>query len=311
MDFVGKRGWFFLASLITVVASIVSLLLPGGLNPGLEFTGGSSITVAFQRDVSQSGVRSALEALGHADAMVQRLGEGNFFIRTRTLNEAEGGGLSEREVIISGLESALDSRVTRSELFSVSPSIASETVRNAIGILFIASVAILLYITWAFRRVPSPFRYGISAIIALLHDVVIVVGFFSIAGRFLDLEVNAMFIAGVLTIIGYSVHDTIVVFDRLRENLIRGFGDDLGSTINISIGDTLARSLNTSVTLLFTIIALLLFGGPTIFEFLLILFIGIIVGTYSSIWIASQVLLVWENREFGALARRLLPFGSR
>ena len=131
------------------------------------------------------------------------------------------------------------------------------------------------------------------------------------AGRYLDLEVNAMFIAGVLTIIGYSVHDTIVVFDRLRENLLRGLGSDLGSTINISIEDTLGRSLNTSVTLLFTIIALLLFGGPTIFEFLLILFIGIIVGTYSSIWIASQVLLVWENREFWALARKILPFGNR
>jgi len=140
---------------------------------------------------------------------------------------------------------------------------------------------------------------------------VVVVGVFSMAGRYLDLEVNAMFIAGVLTIIGYSVHDTIVVFDRLRENLLRGFGNDLGSTINISIEDTLGRSLNTSVTLLFTIIALLLFGGPTIFEFLLILFIGIIVGTYSSIWIASQVLLVWENREFWTLARRLLPFGNR
>ncbi len=311
MDFVGKRGWFFLASLITVVASVVSLILPGGLNAGLEFSGGSSITVAFEEDVSQSGLRSAMEELGHPDAMVQRLGEGNFFIRTRTLEEAEGDGLSERETIISGLESALDSQVTRSELFSVSPSIAAETVRNAIVILFIASVAILLYITWAFRKVPSPLRYGISAIIALLHDVVVVVGIFSIVGRYLDLEVNAMFIAGVLTIIGYSVHDTIVVFDRLRENLIRGFGHDLGSTINISIEDTLGRSLNTSVTLLFTIIALLLFGGPTIFEFLLILFIGIIVGTYSSIWIASQVLLVWENKEFGSMARKLLPFGTR
>ena len=175
MDFVGKRGWFFLASLITVVASVVSLILPGGLNAGLEFSGGSSITVAFEEDVSQSGLRSAMEELGHPDAMVQRLGEGNFFIRTRTLEEAEGDGLSERETIISGLESALDSQVTRSELFSVSPSIAAETVRNAIVILFIASVAILLYITWAFRKVPSPLRYGISAIIALLHDVVVVV----------------------------------------------------------------------------------------------------------------------------------------
>ena len=312
MDFVGKRGWFFLASLITVIASLVSLILPGGLNAGLEFSGGSSITVVFQKDVSQSGLRSALEDLGHPDAMVQRLGEGNFFIRTRTLDEAEAGGQSEREVIISGLESALGSRVTRSELFSVSPSIASETVRNAIVILVIASGAILLYITWAFRRVPSPFRYGISAIIALLHDVVVVVGVFSIAGRYLDLEVNAMFIAGVLTIIGYSVHDTIVVFDRIRETLSRNVIKDLSTAINVSIEDTLGRSLNTSLTILFTILALMLFGGSTIIDFLVVLMIGIIVGTYSSICIASQILLIWENREWGQIFRKLpIPFLQR
>jgi preprotein translocase subunit SecF len=198
------------------------------------------------------------------------------------------------------------------DFFSVSPSIASETVNNAVLIMVIASVAILIYITWAFRRVPSPFRYGISAIVALIHDVVVVMGVFSVAGRVFDLEVNAMFIAGVLTIIGYSVHDTIVVFDRIRENLIRGIGRDLGATINVSILDTIGRSLNTSLTLLFAILALLLFGGPTIQDFLIVLLIGIIVGTYSSIWIASQVLMVWESGDVGRLLRRLpLPFPFR
>ncbi|MDA0988236.1 MAG: protein translocase subunit SecF [Chloroflexi bacterium] len=312
MDFVSRRNWFFLISSLVMLVSIISLLLPNGLNTGLEFTGGSSMTLKFQEDVSQEDLRSQLTALGHPDAVIQHLGEGSFFIRTRTLEEAQSGETSEREKIISELEDSLGSGVELSDFFSVSPSIASETVNNAILIVVIASVVILIYITWAFRRVPSPIRYGISAIVALIHDVVIVLGVFSIAGRIFDLEVNAMFIAGVLTIIGYSVHDTIVVFDRIRENLTRGIGRDLGSTINISIQDTIGRSLNTSLTLLFAIVALLLFGGATIQDFLIVLLIGIIVGTYSSVWIASQILMVWESGDFGTLLRRLpLPFPSK
>lgn len=312
MDFVSRRNWFFLISSVVMLVSIVSLLLPDGLNTGLEFTGGSSMTLKFQEDVSQEDLRSQLTAIGHPDAVIQRLGEGSFFIRTRTLEEAQSGGTSEREKIVSELGDSLGSGVEISDFFSVSPSIASETVNNAILIVVIASVVILIYITWAFRRVPSPFRYGISAIVALIHDVIVVLGVFSIAGRIFDLEVNAMFIAGILTIIGYSVHDTIVVFDRIRENLTRGIGRDLGSTINISIQDTIGRSLNTSLTLLFAIMALLLFGGATIQDFLIVLLIGIIVGTYSSIWIASQILMVFESGDFGKFLRRLpLPFPSK
>ncbi len=312
MDFVSKRNWFFLISFVVMVVSVVSLLLPGGLKAGLEFTGGSSMTMEFAEDVEQEELRSQLTALGHPVAVIQRLGEGSFFIRTRTLEESQSDEPSERERIVSTLASNLGMIVEITDFFSVSPSIASETVNNAVLIMVIASVAILIYITWAFRRVPSPFRYGISAIVALIHDVVVVMGVFSVAGRVFDLEVNAMFIAGVLTIIGYSVHDTIVVFDRIRENLIRGIGRDLGATINVSILDTIGRSLNTSLTLLFAILALLLFGGPTIQDFLIVLLIGIIVGTYSSIWIASQVLMVWESGDVGRLLRRLpLPFPFR
>ncbi len=312
MDFVSKRNWFFLISFVVMVVSVVSLLLPGGLKAGLEFTGGSSMTMEFAEDVEQEELRSQLTALGHPVAVIQRLGEGSFFIRTRTLEESQSDEPSERERIVSTLASNLGMIVEITDFFSVSPSIASETVNNAVLIMVIASVAILIYITWAFRRVPSPFRYGISAIVALIHDVVVVMGVFSVAGRVFDLEVNAMFIAGVLTIIGYSVHDTIVVFDRIRENLIRGIGRDLGATINVSILDTIGRSLNTSLTLLFAILALLLFGGPTIQDFLIVLLIGIIVGTYSSIWIASQVLMVWESGDVVRLLRRLpLPFPFR
>ncbi len=309
MDFVSRRKWAFAVSMLFIIVSTVSLLLPRGLTPGLEFTGGSSMTIAFETNIDQEELRIQLTELGHPDAIIQRLGDTNFFLRTRTLQESVSGGLSERESIINSLSAHFNSTVEILDFFSVSPSIATETVNNAILIVFIASVAILIYITWAFRRVPSPIRYGVAAIIALIHDVVIVLGVFSITGRLFDLEVNAMFIAGVLTIIGYSVHDTIVVFDRIRENLIRGIGRNLSSTINTSLQDTLGRSLNTSITLLFAILALLLFGGQTIQDFLVVLLIGITVGTYSSIWIASQVLLVWEDGGFGRIVNRLpIPF---
>mgnify|MGYP003304561609 FL=1 len=218
MDFVSRRNWFFLLSLIIMIASLVSLIAPNGLKAGLEFTGGSSITLDFSDSPSQEALRSQLAELGHADAVIQNAGAGSYFIRTRTLKEAVGSQPSERESIITALETAFNTDIEIPDFFSVSPSIATETVRNAFFIVVIAALAILLYMTWAFRRVPSPFRYGVSAIVALIHDVLVVMGIFSLCGRYFDLEVNAMFIAGILTIIGYSVHDTIVVFDRVREN---------------------------------------------------------------------------------------------
>jgi preprotein translocase subunit SecF len=188
--------------------------------------------------------------------------------------------------------------------FSVSPKVAGETVRNAVIAVIAAALGILLYISYAFRRVPNPFRYGTCAIVALVHDTLLVVGVFSVLGKVANLEVNAMFIIGVLTVIGYSVHDTIVVFDRIRENVSNGVGRSLESTINVSILETLGRSLNTSLTLVFTLVALILFGGSTIFNFLLVLLIGIVSGTYSSIAIASQALVVWERGEFPRLFPR-------
>ena len=153
MDFVGKRNWLFLVSFVVAVASIASLIAPGGLNPGLEFTGGSSMTLEFAEDVEQEDVRSQMTELGHPEAVIQSISDRSYFIRTRLLEEAKAGGESEREQIVSALENGLGVRVDSSDLFSVSPSIATETVRNAIIIVFIASIAIMVYITWAFRSV--------------------------------------------------------------------------------------------------------------------------------------------------------------
>ena len=312
MNFVGKRYWFVRSSILIIIIGVPSLVMSGGLNPGLEFTGGASMTLEFEKDVDQGELRDSLSGLGYTDTVIQKVEDNSYFIRIVSLADTETAETSEREKILNGVNEDLGVRIRNSDYFSVSPTIAAETVRNAVIIVAIAAVAILFYITWAFRRIPSPFRYGFAAIIALIHDVLIVMGMFSILGRIWGLEVNAMFIAGILTIIGYSVHDTIVVFDRIRETLSRNVIRDLSTAINVSIEDTLGRSLNTSLTILFTILALMLFGGSTIIDFLVVLMIGIIVGTYSSICIASQILLIWENRELGQIFRKLpIPFLQR
>ena len=317
MDFVGKRYWFFLFSALIILTGVVFLLIPPALHLGIDFTGGSTITVSFERPVSQGDVRRELTALGHPDATVQRFGDDSYFIRTRTLKEA-GRDESGQDIETSELQAfreAFESDLAPIETFefsSVSPVIAEETVRNSFFAVLAASIGILIYITWAFRRVPSPFGYGVSAILALVHDVLIVLGTFAITGALLDMEVNRMFIVALLTVIGYSVHDTIVVFDRIRENVIKAVSRDFPTTVNISIMETLGRSLNTSLTILFTILALILFGGPTIVNFLLVLLIGVIAGTYSSIGIASQFLVIWERGELGRLIRRIpLPMVAR
>ena len=312
MNFVGKRYWFVRSSILIIIIGVTSLVMSGGLNPGLEFTGGASMTLEFEKDVDQGELRDSLSGLGYTDTVIQKVEDNSYFIRIVSLADTETAETSEREKILNGVNEDLGVRIRNSDYFSLSPTIAAETVRNAVIIVAIAAVAILFYITWAFRRIPSPFRYGFAAIIALIHDVLIVMGMFSILGRIWGLEVNAMFIAGILTIIGYSVHDTIVVFDRIRETLSRNVIRDLSTAINVSIEDTLGRSLNTSLTILFTILALMLFGGSTIIDFLVVLMIGIIVGTYSSICIASQILLIWENRELGQIFRKLpIPFLQR
>jgi len=303
MDFVGKRRWFLLSSLVVIVIGIASMLVPPGFRVGTEFTSGSALTITFVQPVEQDIVREALTALGHGQAVVQKLGDLGFMIRTRTLEEAgpDAESLSERRRIEDRLSQI--ETIETSELFAVSPVVARETVRNAGIASGFAAVAILFYITWAFRRVPNPFRMGTAAIMAAIHDVLIVLGLFSIMGKFINIEINAMFITGILTVVGYSVHDTIVVFDRIRENTARRVSRDLETTINISIMETLGRSLTTSFTTMTVVVALLLLGGPTIQSLLFTLFFGVLTGTYSSIFIASQILVVWEKGEWRRLLR--------
>jgi preprotein translocase subunit SecF len=180
----------------------------------------------------------------------------------------------------------------------VSATVASQTVRNSLIAVIIASAGILLYISWAFRGMPKPLRWGTCAVVALVHDVLVTVGIFSILGWTLGVEVDALFITGMLTVVGYSVHDTIVVFDRIRENIAKNPGKDFTTVVNDSILQTLVRSLTTSLLVLFVLLALFMLGGATIHYFTLVLLIGVTTGTYSSVCNASQLLVVWEKGEW-------------
>ena len=306
MDFVAKRYWFFLVSALVIAPGIVFLIIAPGLKPGIDFNGGSSITLEFSGKVGQEDLRQELAGIDHPDAIVQSMGDRTFFVRTKELQE------EDKNEMVQALKDILSPAGVQVLTFDlVSPVVAKETVVAAFWAVLAAAVGIFFYLWWAFRNVPSPFRYGTAAIVALLHDTLVVVGIFAILGELFDIEVNTMFLIGLLTVIGYSVNDTIVIFDRLRENILLYPNRTLEANANLSISQSLGRSLNTSITLLLTLLALLLFGGSTLRGFLWVLTIGVVVGTYSSIGIATQVLVIWESGDVGRFFRRIRsPFGA-
>lgn len=307
-DFVHNRRIFYLLSAVLLVPGIISLVLPGGLNPGIDFTSGTIMTIQFDNPVDQNKLRDAFAQLGHNEAIVQQSsGENTFVVRTRPLVQAQQSstgdlGISERQQIEQSLTGSFGS-LQILNLDQVSPLIAAEIVRYAVLAVAAASVCILLYLWWAFNKVSHPLRYGTTAIVALLHDALIVLGMFSILGRLFpaEIEIESTFIVAVLTVIGFSVHDTIVVFDRIRENFIRRSGETFEDVVNHSLAQTLTRSLNTSLTVILTLVVLMLFGGVTIRTFVLALLIGITTGTYSSIFVASMLLVSWHIGELGWL----------
>ena len=310
MQVVRFRKWFLLISALLVMASVVSLSLYR-LNPGIDFTGGAAINVKYTEAISSNQIVEAFSGVMQDDAVVQATADNSFFIRVGILelDQRDDSGQVVRRGEESEVRQALKS-IGPGEIVSfdsVSGVIGDENVRNAIIAVIVASIVILVYVTWAFRRVPTPFRYGVAAIVALIHDVFIVLGVFSVLGETINLQVNAMFITGVLTTIGYSVNDTIVVFDRLRENVARYPGAAISELVNISVRETIGRSLNTSITLIVVVVALLLFAGASIQPLLYVLLAGVAVGTYSSIFIASLTLVAWEQGEIGR-AFRLLTF---
>jgi preprotein translocase subunit SecF len=304
IDFVGKRYWYFALSLLIIIPGVISLLIPPALKLSVDFTGGTLWEVRFQREVQPSDVRLVLSENGLPDSVVQTSGTNQVLIRAKDIESASASGTRER------LQAALQQRFGTFETVrfeSVGPSLGGEVSQKAFQAVGLAALGILLYISVAFRRVRHSFRFGTCAIIALLHDALVVLGVFSILGKLFDVEVDSLFVTAVLTVIGFSVHDTIVVFDRIRENTTRHAGEGFEAIVNHSIMQTLVRSLNTSLTAALVLAALVLFGGLTTRNFALALLVGVVSGTYSSIFNASQLLVVWENGDLGRLLRRFRP----
>ena len=281
---------FFSISGIVIIIGFIFIIL-GGLNPGIDFTGGSTLTLKIPNVDSSSEVRNSLSNTQYDNSIIQNFGNNTFFIRTVMIDD------DQKKNILQNLDTITPDKDVEVLSFDlISPLIANETVVNAIWAVLAATIGIFIYIWWAFRNVPNPVRYSVVAIIALLHDTLIVVGIFALLGFFLDYEINTMFIIAFLTVLGYSVNDSIVVLDRLRSNIIDFGGMRLSQMVDLSISQTFGRSLNTSITLLVTLLAMYIFGGDTLKPFILVLMVGVISGTYSSIAIATQILVIWDER---------------
>jgi preprotein translocase subunit SecF len=299
----GKRHLWFTISALLLVPCVIALAL-WGLRFGIDFTGGSAWEVQYTQDVSTETIGQVLENNGRADATVQQVGEGSehrYLIRLKELPE----GSPEKAQLTQALSTIAPLNPEGESLETVGASVGNSIRNRSVLAVAAASIGILLYIAYAFRNTQNPILYGICAIVAMLHDAIFVVGVFSILGHFAGVEVDALFITALLTVIGFSVHDTIVVFDRIRENLKNRVETDFTELVNYSIAQTIVRSLNTSMTVVLTLLALFLFGGSTTREFVLALLIGVVIGTYSSIFNASQLLVAWENGEIGRAWQRL------
>jgi len=286
MNIVKRKNWFFIISAILIVPGLISLLV-FGLKPAIDFTGGSVLELSVKslsvQQIEEEFLKEKIET--HS----VNINEGNAIIRTTPLEQ------KVKNKVVGALKNR-DKSLTERSFETVGPSIGRETTANAFKAVAIASIAISLYVAFAFRKVSKPvasWKYGICVIITLLHDALLVVGVFSILGLIANVEVDALFITALLTVMGFSVHDTIVVFDRIRENQLKNFDHSFEEVVNRSLLETMNRSINTSITIILVLFSLILFGGESIRWFTAALLIGIISGTYSSIFNAAPLLVVW------------------
>lgn len=293
MDIVGKKNWYFLLSGLIIIPGILSLFV-WGLRLSIDFTGGTLLELKVESEklkVEKAEVEKTVRNLNFEVGSIQTSGENTYLLRLKPIEN------EQKEKIKKALGEKFGP-LEELRFETVGPVIGKELAQKAIWALVLASLAIVFYIAWAFRQVPKPassWRFGICAVVALLHDVTVVIGTFSLLGHFAHVEIDTLFVTALLTIIGFSVHDTIVVFDRIRENLKKMVGVSFTQVVNDSIWQTLNRSLNTSLTVVFVLLALLLFGGISLRWFIVALLIGVVSGTYSSIFNASPLLVVWHE----------------
>jgi preprotein translocase subunit SecF len=298
MNIVKHRYIYFAISLIVIIPGMIALLV-WGFPLAIDFTGGSLLDITFSGQAPQPAQVLAVYAqFGLGDSQVQTSGTQEVIIRSKDMTE------DEKTQIVNAMQQTFNQTITVQRFDTVGPSIGREVAARAAGAVGLAALGIMAYITYAFRGVPHAFRFGVAAIIAMLHDVAVVAGVEAILGHFLGWEVDSLFLTALLTVIGFSVHDTIVVFDRIRENSNIYRRLPFETVVNHSVVQTLDRSINTQLTVMFTLLALVLFGGVTIRHFVVTLLVGVFSGTYSSIFNASPILVVWENREWRNWFRR-------
>ncbi len=282
---------YFILSLLIILPGLY-YLLTFGLKLGIDFTGGALLEYKLNKPLDVADLKREVSKLGIEIGQVTSTGNNTYLIRTKPIDQNQINRV--KADLIKNFGPVEERRVE-----SVGPIVGKELTQKALAALGMAAVAIVLYIAFSFRKVPKPtssWRFGMTAVVALIHDILVVVGIFAILGKFLGVEIDTLFITALLTVIGFSVHDTIVVFDRIRENLLKNPGKKFIDVTNLSVVQTLGRSLNTSLTVVFVLTALLLFGGETIKWFVVALLIGIISGTYSSIFNATALLVWWEER---------------
>jgi preprotein translocase subunit SecF len=293
INIVGRRYFYFLISALVIVPGLIGLIVWGPPTAGIDFTGGNLLEIRFEagRRPAPAEVVALASQMEIDGPVVQTAGETDLVVRSKPFTD------EQRAELLDALEATAGSVVLlRDE--HVGPSIGAEVGQRALGAVALAVLGILGYITYAFRGVPHATRYGVAAILAMLHDVLVVISVQVLVAHFFGWEIDSLFLTALLTVIGFSVHDTIVVFDRIRENqrLYRRLPYE--TMVNHSIVQTLARSINTQLTVMLTLLALLLFGGVTMQHFVTILLVGVLSGTYSSIFNAAPILVVWENREW-------------
>jgi len=302
MNIVGKRYLFFAISLVLILPGLIGMAV-WGLPLSIDFTGGSYTELQFEDgkvpDLQQ--VRDLYAKYNIEDVEPRTSGKNQLVVNTSMIDNTVNGQ------IVAELSDLADSPINVLRFDSVGPSIGKEVALRAALAIAMASVGILLYIWYAFRGSSNAHRYGISAIIAMVHDIAVVFGMQSILSHFFGWEIDALFLTAVLSVASFSVHDTIVVFDRIRENSQKTRRTAFETIVNNSINQTLVRSINTQLTVFLTLMALVIFGGTTLRHFIIILLIGVLSGTYSSIFNASPILVVWENQEWRDWFRRSAP----
>lgn len=281
--FVKNRRKAMLFSAVVILAGAVSIAVHRGLETSIDFVGGALVEIGLEQPVPVQEFRTIMTNAGFKDAEITRFGtEANYLIKVKNIGDASGVAKQIKDALSAGIT---NQKVDVRRVETVGPKIGSELRRTAVLAVIYSLIGILIYVTWRFQ-----FRFAVAAIIATMHDVLVMLAFFSFAG----LEMSIAGIAAILTIVGYSLADTVVVFDRIREHLGHRRREDFGGLINQSINETLSRTIITSGTVMLTLVALLVFGGAVIREFSLAMTVGIIAGTYSSIYIAAPILLEWE-----------------